>query len=238
VIAIVTKRFLDKLLRKPYREAYVEENVRTGVAYQIRALREKRGWSQKKLAEVLGKPQSVLSRIEDPDYGKLSVQTLLEVAAALDVALLVQFASFPEFVERMEDVSPEGLNRPSFDVAQFQTVDESSQVATELRRLVLAPVSPNALNASVTCAAVNFAPMVSFLDFATLRAPTAEAANSRVEAYQVYRGVPFRAFRRTLDLQSAGAEAPAVLPSASTPASPSAFPALEAWKPNQGALPQ
>jgi transcriptional regulator with XRE-family HTH domain len=119
VIATLTKKLLDKLTRKTYREAYVEENVRTWIAYQIRALREARGWSQKKLAEVLGKPQSVLSRIEDPDYGKLSIQTLLEVAAAFDVALLVQFADFPEFINRTEDVSPEALNRESYSVEQF-----------------------------------------------------------------------------------------------------------------------
>src|ERR1700721_2321265 len=115
----LTKKLLEKLGRKSYREAYVEENVRTGIAYQIRALREARGWSQKKLAEAMGKPQSVLSRIEDPDYGKLSIQTLLEVASAFDIALIVQFADFPEFVKRMEDVSPEALNRESFSETKF-----------------------------------------------------------------------------------------------------------------------
>lgn len=123
MIMSVTKKLLDKLRRKPYREAYVEENVRTGIAYQIRALREARGWSQKKLAEVLGKPQSVLSRIEDPDYGKLSLQTLLEVAAAFDVALLVQFADFPEFIQRMANVSPEALDKQSFGKSQFVTIE-------------------------------------------------------------------------------------------------------------------
>lgn len=119
MIATLTKKLFDRLLRKPYREAYVEESVRTGVAYQIRALREARGWSQKRFAEILGKPQSVLSRIEDPDYGKLSVQTLLEVAAAFDVALLVQYVDFPDFIQRTSDVSPEALNKESFNEAQF-----------------------------------------------------------------------------------------------------------------------
>jgi transcriptional regulator with XRE-family HTH domain len=115
----VTRKLLEKLRRKAYREAYVEENVRTGIAYQIRALREARGWSQKKFAEMLGKPQSVLSRIEDPDYGKLSLQTLLEVASTFDVALLVQFADFPDFIGRMSNVSPEALNKQSFNEARF-----------------------------------------------------------------------------------------------------------------------
>ncbi len=122
MIATLTRRLFDKLLSKPYREAYVEENVRTGVAYQIRALREARGWTQKRFAEILGKPQSVLSRIEDPDYGKLSVQTLLEVAAAFDVALLVQYVDFPDFIQRTSDLSPEALNKESFSEAQFLPV--------------------------------------------------------------------------------------------------------------------
>jgi len=150
VIATVTKNLLNKLLRKSYREAYVEENVRTGVAYQIRALREKRGWSQKKLAQVLSKPQSVVSRIEDPDYGKLSIQTLLEVASALDVALLVQYVAFPEFIERMEDVSPEGLNRPSFDPTQFQVIDGDTHTVDVLRKLQLQIANPNTLTLAIT----------------------------------------------------------------------------------------
>jgi transcriptional regulator with XRE-family HTH domain len=86
VFATLTKRLFEKLKSKPYRQAYVAEHVRTGIAYQIRSLRAQRGWSQKRLAEEMGKPQSVVSRLEDPDYGKLSVQTILEGAAVFDVA--------------------------------------------------------------------------------------------------------------------------------------------------------
>ena len=119
VFATLTKRLFEKLKSKPYREAYVAEHVRTGIAYQIRALRTQRGWSQKRLAEEMGKPQSVVSRLEDPDYGKVSIQTVLEGAAAFDVALLVQYVSFPEFLRRTWDVSPEALQVDSFDVQQL-----------------------------------------------------------------------------------------------------------------------
>ena len=85
------------------------EHVQTGISYQSRTLRAQRGWAQKKLADVMGKPQSVVSRLENPDYGKLSVSTLLEFAAAFDVALLIQFVSFPEFLRRTRDVSPKHL---------------------------------------------------------------------------------------------------------------------------------
>jgi transcriptional regulator with XRE-family HTH domain len=133
LIAILTKKLLEKLRRKSYREAYVGENVRTAIAYQIRALREQRGWSQKKLAEILGKPQSVLSRIEDPDYGKLSVQTLLEVARAFDVALLIQYVDFGEFIERTRDVSPRALEAESFNDDQFIAIDGLKPLVSHAR---------------------------------------------------------------------------------------------------------
>lgn len=122
MIANLSKRLFEKLKSKSYRGAYVAEHVRTGIAYQIRALRTQRGWSQKRLAEEMGKPQSVVSRLEDPDYGKVSIQTLLEGCAAFDVALVVQYVSFPEFLRRTRDVSPEALRADSFDEQQLRPI--------------------------------------------------------------------------------------------------------------------
>ena len=119
MIATLSRNLYERLLRKPYRDAYVTEHVQTGISYQSRALRAQRGWAQKKLADVMGKPQSVVSRLENPDYGKLSVSTLLEVAAAFDVALLIQFVSFPEFLRRTRDVSPETMYAESFSEKQL-----------------------------------------------------------------------------------------------------------------------
>jgi transcriptional regulator with XRE-family HTH domain len=119
MFANLSKRLFEKLKSKSYRDAYVAEHVRTGISYQIRALRAQRGWSQKRLAEEMGKPQSVVSRLEDPDYGKVSIQTVLDGAAAFDVALLVQYISFPEFLRRTRDVSPEALRVDSFDEQQL-----------------------------------------------------------------------------------------------------------------------
>lgn len=110
--ANLSKRLYEKLKNKKYRAAYVEENVRTRIAYQIRAVRGE--MSQAEFGKRVGKPQSVVSRLEDPEYGKLTVQTLLEVADSLDIALLVKFVSFPEFVYQTRDVSPEGLKVQSF----------------------------------------------------------------------------------------------------------------------------
>jgi transcriptional regulator with XRE-family HTH domain len=111
------KRLALKLRRRPYRRAYVSEHVRRGMAHQIRALREARGWSQGELSRRLGKPQSVVSRLEDPAYGKLTVQTLLEVADAFDVALSVRFIDFPGFVGLTRDLSERSFLVESFDAS-------------------------------------------------------------------------------------------------------------------------
>ena len=111
----LSKIIIEKLARKDYRDAYVAESVRTGISYQILAIRGHRGWSQRKLAEVLKKPPSVVCRLEDPDYGRLSIQTLLEIASAFDVAPIVQFVTYPEFLRRTRDISPDALNAESFD---------------------------------------------------------------------------------------------------------------------------
>lgn len=136
MIARLTNRLLENLNRKPYRDAYVGEHVRTGISYQIRAMRDLRGWSQKKLAEVLKKPQSVVSRLEDPDYGKPSVQTLLEIASAFDVALIIQFVDFPEFMKRTRDTSPGALAAESFEAqyGQIRTDHPTDQLNMDSAR--------------------------------------------------------------------------------------------------------
>lgn len=109
------KRLLRELRDKDYRDGFVEGHVRTGLAYQIRALREARDWSQEELGKRLGTSQSVVARLENPDYGKFSLTTLLKLASTFDVALDVRFTSFGELIEATSDLSPEALDAPSFD---------------------------------------------------------------------------------------------------------------------------
>lgn len=106
---------LAKLKRKPYRDAYVEEHVKTSLPFQIRALREQRGWSQSDLGEKTGMRQNAISRLEKPDYGSLSVNTLIRLASAFDVALLIKFVPFRKLLDEFSDLSTEALEVSSFD---------------------------------------------------------------------------------------------------------------------------
>jgi transcriptional regulator with XRE-family HTH domain len=109
-------RTIEKLRDKAYRDAYVEAHVNVGIPHQIRALREQEGrkWSQGELGERCGKPRNVISRLEDPTYGGYTIRTLLQLASAFDVALLVKFVSYSRFLKEFEDVSPSALEVPSF----------------------------------------------------------------------------------------------------------------------------
>ncbi|WP_273207951.1 helix-turn-helix domain-containing protein [Marinobacter subterrani] len=103
-----------KFQRKSYREAFLKQNIVSALSHQIRINRVSRGWSQKALAEKIGSKQSVISRYEDPAYGKLSVSTLIQIANALDVGLEVKFTPFSRLVGEVNNWSQEKAMIPSF----------------------------------------------------------------------------------------------------------------------------
>jgi transcriptional regulator with XRE-family HTH domain len=98
-----------------YRNAYVIAAIEQGVAWQIRLNREARGLSQAQLAELVGTKQSAISRLEDPTYGKYSIDTLLKIATAFDCALSLRFVPFSKVAIEAADLSPEALVVASFD---------------------------------------------------------------------------------------------------------------------------
>ena len=100
---------LKKFRLKEYRDGYLQSRIRGRIAYQIQALRDKLGLTQQAFAQLTGKKQSVISRLENVEYGKVSVQTLLDIALAADVALVVKFTSYPDFLDQTRLMTPEAL---------------------------------------------------------------------------------------------------------------------------------
>jgi transcriptional regulator with XRE-family HTH domain len=98
---------------KRYRDAFVEAHIKATIPAQIRALRRKRGWSQKKLGVMAGGiAQEVISRLESPGYGKLTLATALRLASGFDVALEMRFVPFSDLVDRTTNFDPKKLIVP------------------------------------------------------------------------------------------------------------------------------
>ena len=87
----------QKLSRsKGYREAFVASVAKRMTPLQIRTLRRQRDWSQSRLATESGLTQGVISRAEDPEYGNLTINTLVRIASGFDCAFVGRFIPFSE----------------------------------------------------------------------------------------------------------------------------------------------
>lgn len=111
----VKEQLLNSFQDPEYRHAFLEEHVRSFIALQIRALREQRGLTQAKLGDAMGKAQAWISCLEDPEYGKVSVTTLLELAEAFDTALEIRFVPVSEMLDRLENIDSDAFAVPSFE---------------------------------------------------------------------------------------------------------------------------
>ena len=124
-----SKAFIAQLSDDELRKEFVADQVRTRIALMIRSLREQngRGWSQTKLGKLMGKPPNVVSRLEDPDYGKMSLQTLLEVASVFNLPLMVDIPEWDDWFRKMASSSKASMHRQSFDADRFLAQAESAE---------------------------------------------------------------------------------------------------------------
>jgi len=105
---------VGRLLKKAYRDAYTEQRVKTALPQQIRTIRLNRNLTQSDLAKLAHTTQTVIARVEDINYGNLSLNTLLKIAQAYDVGLLVKFVPYSRLVQEFEDRSNDALDVPEF----------------------------------------------------------------------------------------------------------------------------
>ena len=85
-----------KFESKKYREEFVSAQVKRAIPSQIRAIMAKRDLSQEQLAKGSGLTQGVISRAANPNYGNLTLNTLIRIAAGFDMAFIGQFVPFSE----------------------------------------------------------------------------------------------------------------------------------------------
>ena len=119
-------RLIRRLENKDFRDEYVRGHVEQGLAFQIAALRKERKWTQKDLADRLGTKQAFVSRLEDPSHCKHSTATLMQLQKVFDVALMVCFVPYSQFIQAMDDVSEQGISVRSFDEDLRETFPDES----------------------------------------------------------------------------------------------------------------
>jgi len=129
---LISKKLAEELAEKDFRDAYVRSQTNAHIVQQLRALRHQRGQTQGDLASEIGTSQSVIARYENPEYEGWGVPTLLDVAAAHDVALLVAFVPHAEFLARTASMAPHNLEVESFspDAVERLTREQPAVGAT------------------------------------------------------------------------------------------------------------
>lgn len=123
----------------------MESHIDKGLAYQLRAMREAREWSQEQLAAQVGMPQTAISRLESSNYGKATITTLKRMAKVYDVALEVCFVPFSKFVDRISGTPyiERGLSSDALDVPGFEEEFERGRFAqTSLAATANTPKKP------------------------------------------------------------------------------------------------
>lgn len=88
-----------KFQSKGYRQTHMETHLKEFLAAQIKSMRTERGLSQCAFSKLLGTSQTVVSRLENPEYGKFTLATLIGIANKLNIALSVTFMSYPAFLK-------------------------------------------------------------------------------------------------------------------------------------------
>jgi len=117
---------LTEYLANPdVRHLYLDSSIRHLLAMQLKSMREDREWSQADVGEKAGgMKQSAIARLEDPEYSSMTLSTLKRLAKAFDVALIVRFAPFSEFISWTAQLDAKRLTPPGFIQEQVRPSSE------------------------------------------------------------------------------------------------------------------
>ncbi len=123
-------RLALKLADKAYRNSYVAHQTRQFLARQVRKLRGDK--SQTEFGKSIAKPQSVVSRLEDPNYGKWSLQTLFDLAASLDRAVIVRIVDYPTFLRFTSDMTDAAARPEAYEQDAVDSLASAASAMTAM----------------------------------------------------------------------------------------------------------
>jgi transcriptional regulator with XRE-family HTH domain len=148
---------LKKLKNKEYRDSFAAEYIYSRIPLKIRAMRERRRLSQQELGHLAGVKQEWVSKLEDPNYGRLTLSTLLKVASAFDVGLNVDFVPFSEIFDRSTHLSNEDFDVASFDEENRAATREVAAKGIDLYAGILAPAQKSSTAPTTSLLSMNIA---------------------------------------------------------------------------------
>ena|SRR5271166_1110853 len=145
---------LDPFLDKEYRDEYLDGYVKSSIANQIHALRVNAALTQYEFAAKLGTTQSIVSRLEDAEYGSVTVSTLLKIAKQNDVALNIRFVDYPTMLTC--DVSADAARVDSiFESYELYKQGEAITVIQEMPNILYSPLILISISTNITAAVPN-----------------------------------------------------------------------------------
>jgi transcriptional regulator with XRE-family HTH domain len=117
---------IEEFKDRDYRESYAEDYLHSFIAMQFRAVRERRGMTQEKLAHAIHTRQTAISRLENINNRSRNLNLLQKAAFALGCRLRVSLETFGSLInDEAPQFSREMLQRPSFD-DEFGDSDETT----------------------------------------------------------------------------------------------------------------
>lgn len=135
------RKMFQKLRNREYRLAFMPARVAAAIGSQIESMRKKNNWTQDELAQRAGMKRSRISLLESANYEGFSFTTLKRIASAFDVAVIIQFVSFRDFLRWSEGFTRGTLLPESFS-ASYNTV-QSEDLSEQLKQFVPAPEFPS-----------------------------------------------------------------------------------------------
>jgi transcriptional regulator with XRE-family HTH domain len=111
----VREGLAEKFKNKEYRDAFVAEQIFSRLPLKIRSIREEQELTQRQLGELADMAQTWVSKLEDPNYGKLTISTLLKLASAFDVGLHIDFVPFSKVLDGAMRLRSQSFCVPKFE---------------------------------------------------------------------------------------------------------------------------
>ena len=145
---------LEPFLDKDYRDSYLDGHVKGRIAYQIFQLRKDLNLSQAEFGKLISQAQTIVSRLENTEYGAVTVNTLIKIAQGLGIGLEIRFCDYEHLVT--SSVSPEDFGVENIQQTYDRLAKEASgslviggsKRQSANRRSRLAPVSRQSRAAS------------------------------------------------------------------------------------------